>query len=411
MLVLYNIAMRLYACVIFLAQPFSRKAKLWIQGRYKIWNKLEKDFSSNKEKVIWIHVSSLGEFEQGRPIIERIKERYPYKIFLTFFSPSGYEQRKDYHLADYVYYLSVDTAKNASRLLDIVKPSLVYFVKYDYWYHYLKEVNKRQIPLFLISAIFRDNQIFFKYYGHFYRRILSFFSQIFVQELHSKEMLNSIGFDGIITGDTRIDRVIDIADKANRIIEIEQFKQNKKIIIAGSTWEKDEDLLLKYLQEHSFKDFKLIIAPHEVHEKHIKQIRDKFSKYSVIKYSQQPSEKSLAESRILIIDTIGLLSSLYQYGDIAYIGGGFGAGIHNTLEPATFALPIIFGKKYKKFHEALTLLKRGGAFSVENYPQFEKILTTLLENTDKRTKAGEISREFININKGATKLVIKNTLF
>lgn len=409
---LYNIVLRLYAVAIFLIQPFSSKAKSWYIGRCRIWSRLVETFAENSQKVIWIHVASLGEFEQGRPLIEKIKEQKgdEYKVLLTFFSPSGYEMRKDYPLADSVYYLPLDTARNAKRFLDIVKPSLIYFVKYDYWYHYLHETNKRNIPLYIISSIFRKEQIFFKPYGAFYRKILSFFTKIFVQEQESKSLLQHIGIDSVVAGDTRVDRVAALARRNHEIPNVLDFKQDELLLIAGSSWEKDEDLFIEYLENHPPLDYKLIIAPHEVHEKRVKQLCEKFKPFKPLRYSQITEKKELQESKILIIDSVGMLSALYKYGDIAYIGGGFGVGIHNTLEPATFSLPIIFGKKYKKFNEARILLEKGGAFSVSNYAEFEKILDNLLKKETLRIESGTVSRRFIEENQGAVSRILKATL-
>lgn len=411
MQLLYLIGIQVYAFLLRIAALFNPKAKLWVEGRKNIFEKLEAAMQEIKEPVIWMHVSSLGEFEQGRPLIEQIKAKYPqYKIVLTFFSPSGYEIRKNYPLADAVLYLPIDTAKNAKRFLDIVKPTKVFFVKYDFWYHYLHEANKRNIPTYLISALFREEQLFFKSYGGFYRKILHFFTAIFVQDEKSADLLKSVNYNEvIISGDTRVDRVADLAEQVKPVPHIEEFKQDKLLIVAGSTWQPDEQLLISFLE--NTKDdaaFKVIIAPHEVHNSHIDQITNLLSdaRISYMKYSSLKAATSVGESKVLIIDSIGLLSSLYQYGDIAYIGGGFGVGIHNTLEPAAFALPIVFGEKYQKFNEAVSLVGKGGAFSISNYSEFEKNINKLLTDFAFRKQSGSESKAFISKQRGAIAIVL-----
>lgn len=405
-------AVRLYGLLIFFMQPFSTKAKSWVQGRVDIWEQLQNALHGNKGKVIWVHVSSLGEFEQGRPLIEEIKERNgnTYQLVLTFFSPSGYELRKDYPLVDFVFYLPLDTAKNASRFLDIVKPEQVYFVKYDYWYHYLYEIYRRGISLYLISAIFRENQLFFKPYGTFFTQMLSFFTMIFVQEERSKELLERLGVKSIVAGDTRVDRVRDLEENVSEIPYIEDFRGEAILCVAGSTWEKDEEFLQQYVKKNPPKTYKLIIAPHEVHESHIQYILGRFAAFSPLRYSEVSVSDNLQSSSVLVIDSIGILSALYQYADFAYIGGGFGRGIHNTLEPATFGLPIVFGKKYQKFHEAVTLVNNGGAFSFSHFEQLDEILTRLLQEPHFRKQSGTFARAFIEKNKGAVQLICEYAL-
>ncbi len=402
---LYSLGIYGYAFLLQLIAPFHKKARLWVDGRKNVWSNLQNAFQNNTDEIIWIHVSSLGEFEQGRPLIEKIKEQTPYyKIVLSFFSPSGYEIRKNYELADFVTYLPIDTAKNAKRFFNIVKPSKVFFVKYDFWYHYLNESNKRNIPTYLISALFRKNQLFFKPYGGFYRKILSFFTTLFVQEQASADLLATIGLKNVIVaGDTRVDRVATLAENVKEIPHISDFKGTELLLVAGSSWQPDEEILVAFFEKYAHLSCKIIFAPHEVHSTHIQSLQKQLStaQISTICYSKVDKTTNLDDYKALIIDSIGLLSSLYQYADIAYIGGGFGAGIHNTLEPATFGLPVLFGKKYKKFNEAVALAKSKGAFVINNYEDFEKIAQQLIEDKELREESGQVSKNFIAQQKGA----------
>lgn len=407
---LYTIGIRIFTLLLKLAAPFHTKAKLWVEGRKGVFDTLEKAMKGNTQEVIWMHVSSLGEFEQGRPLIERIKSDFPhYKIVLTFFSPSGYEIRKNYDLADVVVYLPVDIPSNVKRFFDIVKPCKVFFVKYDFWYHYLHEASKRKIPTYLISALFREGQLFFKPYGGFYRRILHFFTTIFVQDLASEKLLKSINYNNVeVSGDTRVDRVAALADKVNPISHIKDFKGEDLLLIAGSTWQVDEELLVQFFQKNRNLSVKAVFAPHEIHQAHIQQLlhRLKAAQLSAVCYSTLSDSAALEQYDVLLIDSIGMLSSLYQYADVAYIGGGFGAGIHNTLEPAAFGVPIIFGGKYQKFNEAVSLVTQRGAFSVKKYPEFEIILEKLVNDSSFRKRAGEESKSFVDRQKGATSMVV-----
>lgn len=410
----YNIGLWCYAFAIRLVAPFNEKARQWLQGRKNIFERLNADFEGNKSKIIWVHVSSLGEFEQGRPLIEKIKASHPKtKILLTFFSPSGYEIRKDYENADFIYYLPIDNRRNAQKFFDITKPSMVFFVKYDFWYHYLDESYKRKIPTFLISGLFRENQPFFKKHGQFYRQILHFFTKIYVQNEASKQLLASIGYRNVlVTGDTRIDRVITLAENVKPIPHILDFKQGKKIIVAGSTWEEDEKLWITYLKKYPAEDYKVIFAPHLVGEGHITQLENKLNETNVstIRYSQIDETKDVGKYTVLIIDSIGLLSSLYQYATFAYIGGGFGAGIHNTLEPATFGIPVVFGKRYKKFHEAVIMLQKKAVFSVSNFSEFEIIVKKLLSDELFVEKAGRGAKAFIVSQKGSSEKILSDCI-
>lgn len=405
MVVIYNILICLYSGIIWLvALCGNQKAKLWIAGRRGIFKKLTENLKPG-EKRIWVHAASLGEFEQGRPIIEKIKGQYPdYKIMVTFFSPSGYEVRKNYTGADYIYYLPADTLGNAKRFINLVKPEKVFFIKYEFWYNYLNTLRKQDIPVYLCSAIFRKNQLFFKWYGGWYLKILHMFSHMFVQTQESKELLASIGFINItITGDTRFDRVYDIALKAKEIPEIAIFAGVSQCLIAGSTWEPDEDLLSGYINTSALP-LKYIIAPHEIHISHIERLEKSIQK-KVIRYSNW-KKNTTGEYDVLIIDNIGMLSSLYRYGQVSYIGGGFGKGIHNTLEAATFGLPVLFGPNYQKFQEAKDLIDAGGAFSISTQQELNLKLDKLFLDPVALCTAQRTAADYVKNNIGATDKIL-----
>ena len=340
---LYNIGIQAYHLAIQLAAPFNEKAALLCKGRKEVWKKAA-GIQRGEGRLVWFHAASLGEFEQGRPVIEALKAAEPAtQILLTFFSPSGYEIRKNYTGADYILYLPGDTRRNAVRLIEKFRPDAAVFIKYEFWFHYLNELNKRNIPVYLISAIFRPNQPFFKSWGKLHRRMLGCFKELFVQDGQSVELLKSIGIKNVrLTGDTRFDRVKQIAENAKQIVKVEQFCDGRPAIVCGSTWPPDEEILLEYINCHP-DGYKWIIVPHEIGENHIKAILDKCRK-KVARYTSENTD--LADKEVLIIDCIGLLSSIYRYGKIAYIGGGFGVGIHNTLEAAVYGIPVIFGPKY-----------------------------------------------------------------
>jgi 3-deoxy-D-manno-octulosonic-acid transferase len=448
----------LYRLGVAVVSPWNPKAKLWLAGRRDVLEKLQLAVGSQQSVVssrqlavphsllttttsrlptanrqlIWFHCASLGEFEQGRPLLEAIKEQYPgYRILLTFFSPSGYEIRKNYSGADYISYLPIDSRSNANQLLDIIQPALVIWVKYDYWHFYLSAIRKRNIPLLLISGIFREDQPFFKWYGSFHRNMLSCFTHLFVQTGDSKKLLGTIGYSGDITvnGDTRFDRVITIAEQFQPIPAIEAFINNAPVIVAGSTWSEDEEELDHYANTHP--GIKFIIAPHEIDEEHLKDIEKLF--HYTVRYSQlavgslQPAESSqqlavdsqessefpIPNSQfpipnVLIIDNIGLLARLYKYATIAYVGGGFGYdGVHNVLEAAVYGKPVVFGPEYEKYAEAIGLEDSGGAFSIENVLELEERLNVLLENKETYTAACIAARKFVYDHKGATGKVLE----
>ncbi len=408
MILLYKTGIFFYTLFIRLASPFNEKAKLWANGR-KSWKKHLAQKIDNSQRYIWFHCASLGEFEQGRPVIEEIKKQFPeYKILLTFFSPSGYEIRKNYELADVVAYLPSDTKNNAQAFFDIVRPEKIFFVKYEFWYFYISECHKRRIPLYIISAIFRKDQVFFKstVWGKWYRKMLSLVTHFFVQNEASAELLTSVNISNYtIAGDTRFDRVASIAKGSKEIPIVEKFKGKSSLVIAGSTWKPDEEILVEFINQN--QETKFIIAPHEVSQTNINRLLQLLKTRAVLFSKIENIE--IENYQVLIIDSIGILSSLYRYGNIAYIGGGFGVGIHNILEAATFGLPVIFGPNYKKFKEAVDLTEQGGAFSISEKKDLNHTLSALLNETGTLKKASETSKNYVEKNVGATKLILKKS--
>jgi len=407
MRLLYNAAIHGYTATIRIAAlTGNKKAAKWIEGRKNIFKHLPTN--NAQEKVAWFHCASLGEFEQGRPVIEAFREKYPdYKILLTFFSPSGYEVRKNYEKADHVFYLPVDTPKNARRFIKQIRPQVAFFVKYEFWFNYLNELWKWNIPTYLVSGIFRKKQHFFKAFGGWFRKQLKAFDKFFVQNEESFGLIEII-YPGksVLTGDTRFDRVYEIAGNAKAFPDIKSFKEGKILFLAGSTWPADEEVflpsVLDNLKQH---DFKVLIAPHEVNEQRINALMNKLPD-GAIRYSQASGDFSGKD--ILVIDSIGLLSHLYQYGDIAYIGGGFGVGIHNTLEAAAFGLPIIFGPNYQKFQEAAELIQAGGAVSIQSPEEFRNNFEQLLQSWNLRKKTGKVVKTYVINKKGGTKLILEH---
>lgn len=401
--------MLIYQSFIWLASKFNNnKATLFLSGRENVFALLEQKRLPG-EHYVWFHAASLGEFEQGRPIMESLKNSHPeFKILLTFFSPSGYEVRKDYQGADIICYLPMDMSWNVKRFLDIVQPDCAIFIKYEFWMNYLLELKKRQIKTYIVSAIFRESQLFFRSYGGFYRRLLKSFTHLFVQNDESVRLLHSIGFDNVTkVGDTRFDRVADIAAKSKDLPIVQAFKSDAKVLIAGSSWPNDENILLPYFNQNL--SLKLIIAPHEIDEGHLQSIISQL-KRPYIRYSQATIE-NVKEADCLIIDCFGLLSSIYRYGEIAYIGGGFGVGIHNILEAAVYGIPVIFGPNFRKFQEAVDLQQKGGAFVIENYESFSQIMSEFLEeNSSLYSSACKVSNDYSQSNKGATSKVV-NAIF
>ena len=381
-------------------------------GRKNIFEILGAQLADSGAKLIWFHCASLGEFEQARPLIELIRNQFPgNKILLTFFSPSGYEIRKNYPIADYISYIPMDGLLNAQKFLGIVQPSLVIWVKYEYWHYYLAEIKKRNIPLLLVSGIFREGQPFFSWYGGLHRKMLSCFTWLFVQNDASKRLLGTIGLTENVTvsGDTRFDRVIEIASQFQQISTIDKFVNNKTVIVAGSTWQEDEEELDHFANFHP--GIKFIIAPHEIDEEHLKDIEKLYHRsvrYSVFE-KNTTDEGWLPESNkanVLLIDNIGMLASLYQYATIAYLGGGFGDdGVHNVLEAAVYGKPVIFGPVYEKYAEATGLVDCGAAFPVENTLELEKTLDNLLKNDSAYREACSAAREYVYANRGATEKI------
>jgi len=406
MTLLYKIGIFFYSLLIRLVSPFNEKAKQFVVGR-KNWKEALHSQIEKEARYIWFHCASLGEFEQGRPVIEEIKQQFPeYKIVLTFFSPSGYEIRKNYDGANIVSYLPMDTKANAQAFINMVKPEKVFFIKYEFWYFYISELKNQNIPLYLFSAIFRENQHFFKNtpWGKWFRKALFQFEHFFVQNKTSAELLKSIGLSNIsVSGDTRFDRVATIARAAKEIPIVNKFKGNSQLIVAGSTWKPDEELLIEFINQN--KDVKFIIAPHEVSAININRIHQLLTK-PAISFSNI-NENEIDQYQVLIIDSIGLLSSLYQYGNLAYIGGGFGVGIHNILEAATFGMPIVFGPNYKKFKEAVDLTSNGGAFSITNFIELNHTLKQLTSDKKVLYNAYRISKDYVGKNVGSTKFIIK----
>ncbi|MFO7658395.1 MAG: glycosyltransferase N-terminal domain-containing protein [Bacteroidales bacterium] len=401
---IYSLAISLYYLGVFAASPFNKKARLWLIGRKGVLNKIAETVDSSAPQI-WFHASSLGEFEQGRPVMEAIRKKHPgYKILLTFFSPSGFEVRKNYQGADYVFYLPLDTMANAVKFTGIVRPAMVFFIKYEFWYHYLRVLYKREIPVYLISAIFRKNQLFFRWYGRWYRKMLGYFNHIFVQDEESLNLLSAFNITHISkSGDTRFDRVAEIARQTKTIDIAEKFRNSQTVVICGSTWAKDEEMLVKYIN-NSGTGLKYIVAPHEIHETHIQRIISGL-KVPYVLFSDANHE-NVADTQVLIINNIGMLSSLYKYGDWAYIGGGFGAGIHNILEAATFNLPVVFGPNYQKFKEAVDLVETEGAFCIKDYNELSVIFSVLLYDKDKRERSGSMAGGYVIKNQGATEKIL-----
>jgi len=408
MRLLYSLFISIYVCLTKFISLFSNKAKLWSSGRKNIFNFLEEN-CTEKNNIVWFHCASLGEFEQGKPLMEKIKQERNITLLLTFFSPSGFEVKKNDSVADIITYLPADTPKNAKKFIRIVKPQKVFFVKYEFWYNYIHELYKENIPLYYVSAIFRENQYFFKSYGIWFLKQLKKCNYFFVQNEDSKKLLNQYGISNVsVTGDTRFDRVDTIAKQDYTLDFITSFKNDKKLLVAGSTWRQDEKLLDKLFQKAK-PDYKLIIAPHLVDNKRIEQIKKTFSSFSTICFSEK-ERKELANYQILIIDTIGLLSKIYRYADISYIGGAFKTGLHNVLEAAVFERPIFFGPRYQKFNEAVELVKNGVAFPVSHAGEMEEKITFFENNPSSYFATCQRCKIYITQNLGTTEKIF-NVIF
>ncbi len=408
MILLYNLGITLYIFAIRIASPFHAKAWQWLAGRKNWRERYAADWAKiNPEQAptVWVHCASLGEFEQGRPVIEQLRRDFPnVKILLTFFSPSGYEIRKNYEQADYVCYLPADKPHNTLTFTEIFKPTLSIFVKYEFWLHYLRALHQREIPTLLISAIFRQNQIFFKPYGKLFRQLLPQFQHIFLQNEASAKLLEKLQLKNFsVAGDTRIDRVLQIKQSAPEFPVVQAFAANHKVLVVGSSWPPDEAILLPFINAQLPPDWRVIIAPHQIDDAHLQSIENQ-AKRSIMRYSKANVENAKSFD-ILLIDNIGMLSALYRYGRIAYIGGGFGAGIHNTLEPIAFGLPVIFGPKYEKFAEARYLTRHGGAFSIENQGELREIFQAL-QSESAHQRASETAYQYVLDNQGASAAVV-----
>ncbi|KIX19641.1 3-deoxy-D-manno-octulosonic acid transferase [Flavobacterium sp. 316] len=411
MLFLYNLIVILASQLLKLVALFSPKIKLFINGRKNVFDILSSKIGVT-DKTIWFHAASLGEYEQGLPVIEKVKDQFPnHKIIITFFSPSGYEVRKNNPIADVTLYLPLDTKANAKKFIKLAKPEMVFFIKYEFWPNYLNELKQQQVKTYLISGIFREKQAFFKWYGGFYRDALKAFDYFFVQNEKSKLLVQKIGFSNVkISGDTRFDRVVSILERDNTLDFIEQFKNNKTTIVIGSSWPKDEILLVDFINQAN-DTVKFIIAPHNIKTEQIASLRSQIIK-STILFSEKDTNNqhnSLNDYQVFIIDTIGILTKIYSYGDIAYVGGGFGnPGVHNILEPATFGMPIVIGPNYSHFAEATALVNIQGCISISNYIELKNAFDLLLQNKDERYEKGHICNTFVQMNKGATTIILNH---
>ncbi|MDE5709312.1 MAG: 3-deoxy-D-manno-octulosonic acid transferase [Alistipes sp.] len=405
---IYNLGLMLYGWAVRIAALRIAKARQWIEGRRHLFRRMAQTIDP-RARIVWIHAASLGEFEQGRPIIEKLRREHPeYKILLTFFSPSGYEIRKNYDGADYIFYLPLDTPRNARRFLDIARPEIAIFVKYEFWLNLLGELRRRKIRSYIVSAIFRRDSIFFKPYGGMWRQALEAFDALFVQNEESKQLLAELGFDNaVVAGDTRFDRVAEIALAARKIDIVERFKGDKRLFVAGSTWGPDEELLIRLMNDNP--GIRFLVAPHEMEESRIARLMEQ-TRGGALRYTQCSADTDFESTQLLILDTVGLLSSVYGYAAWGYIGGGFGVGIHNTLEAATFGLPIAFGPNYEKFKEARDLAMLGAAQAVENYDQLRDWFSPLRDDPDFLLKTSRVAKDYTTSHQGATGLILR-TIF
>lgn len=406
MRILYNLLIHLVSFALSIVAIFNKKIRLFIEGRKYSISKLKEKLEPN-DTVIWVHCASLGEFEQGRPIVEKLKKLYPSKkIVITFFSPSGYEVRKNYEIADAVCYLPLDLKRNVKEFLDVVHPEIVIFVKYEFWPNYLAELKKRNINTILVSGIFRNDQVFFKWYGAWMKKALKTFSHFFVQDENSKSLLNSLYFENVtVSGDTRFDRVFEITKQHNELDFIAEFKNNTYTLVAGSTWKEDEELLVNYINSAAAEAEKFIIAPHNINAEDILQLKNNINK-KVVLFSEMEN-KNLSEYQVFIIDTIGILTKIYSYADLAYVGGGYTkTGVHNVLEPATFGVPIVIGPNYHKFNEAIDLVNDGACFVVSNYEKLSVLLSEFCSNEKKRLAIGFKAKNNVEQRTGATQKIL-----
>lgn len=402
-MLLYNAAIALYDLAVYLLFPFSRKPRKMVKGHWVVYDQLRQQREEDAE-YIWFHAASLGEFEQGRPMIEEIRRRHPdKKILLTFFSPSGYEVRKHYEGADVVCYLPFDKPRNVRKFLDLARPSMAFFIKYEFWKNYLDELKRRGIPTYSVSSVFRKDQVFFKWYGGLYRKVLHDFTCLYVQNELSRRYLGRIGVTDVkIVGDTRFDRVLEIMHRAKELPIVEAFRGDGPVLVAGSSWQPDEELFIRYFNEHP--GMKLIIAPHVIDDLHLVDIINRL-KRPYVRYSKATPDKA-AKADCLIVDCYGLLSSIYRYGTISYIGGGFGVGIHNTLEAAVYGIPVVFGPKFQKFVEAKELIEVGGAYTISDYTGLETLLDRFISDKAFLDKTGDAAGHYVMSRAGATEKIL-----
>lgn len=404
MKVLYNLGIFIFSALAHLLALFNSRAFLWVKGR-KNWEQKISEKIKPGDRCVWIHCASLGEFEQGRTVLEAIKKDRPeLKIVLTFFSPSGYEIRKNYANADCISYLPADSAKNAAKFISLIRPEYVIFVKYEFWHNYISELYKNHIPLYLVSGIFRQGQHFFKWYGAFFRAMLQKFEMLFVQDQKSLDLLSSIGMkNAMLAGDTRFDRVVQITGTAREIPQMETFRGNEILFLAGSSWRQDEEIIARYINKFPDK-MKWVFAPHEIDKTNVDRLEKLFN-VKTVKFSEY--NETSADSRVLIIDNIGILSSAYKYSYIAAIGGGFGKGIHNILEPACWGIPVIFGPRFRKFKEAVDLVNEKGAMTFNSFSEFALILDKWLSDEQFYLKSAKTAADYTRKNTGATSIIIK----
>ncbi len=398
---MYSLGIYIYILCVRIASLFSTKARLLLDGHAETFGILARTLRTN-DRYVWFHASSLGEFEQGRPLMERIRQRHPeYKILLTFFSPSGYEVRKNYDGADIVCYMPFDTPRNARRFVRMVKPEKAFFIKYEFWKNFIDELHRSRCEVYSVSSIFRKNQIFFRSYGRLYAKVLHNFTRIFVQNDDSRRLLENVGVTAVsVAGDTRFDRVTDIRNAAKEVDAAKHFAEGAtNVLVVGSSWEPDEDIIIPYFNEH--KDLKLILAPHVVNEAHIRRILSALKRPAIRITQAEKENRSLQDFDCMIVDTYGMLSSIYRYGNIAYVGGGFGVGIHNVPEAAVYGVPVLIGPNHQKFREAEMLLHLGGCFEITSPDTFAMTMKLLTQNEDSRKKAGDAAGNYILSNAGA----------
>lgn len=408
---MYNLAIYLYLLAVKFVGLFSKKVKLMRKGHKQVFDILRQSIDKDSQ-YLWFHAASLGEFEQGRPLIERIRKRYPqYKILLTFFSPSGYEVRKNYEGADVICYLPFDTPRNVRRFLDLARPSMAFFIKYEFWQNYMKGLQRRGIPTYSVSSIFRPNQVFFRWYGGQYYKVLTRITHFFVQNEESLRLLATRGVtNATVVGDTRFDRVLEIHQAARQLPLVERFKGDcNKVLVAGSSWQPDEELFIDYFNRHP--EMKLIIAPHVVDENHLAWIESRLNRPSMRYTRALGTNADLSRVDCLIIDCYGLLSSIYRYGEISYVGGGFGVGIHNVLEAAVYGIPVLFGPNNQRFREARQLLAEGGAFEIHDATGFAATMDRLFTDEAFLAQSGECAGRYVKDNAGAADAVLKAIAF